>query len=99
LTGPRAVSLGGERPRTIDDVIAVDVLARARALDLRRPLRSSDALERVHATIRDRSETVGEDRPLSAAIEHVADAIRGGSFRPHALAAGARLPSFAGDRA
>jgi len=64
-------------------IVAVELLAAAQALDLRRPLRSSAALERVHAEIRELSPGVGEDRSLSADIELVAAEIRAGRFRPH----------------
>jgi len=78
-------------------IVAIELLAAAQALDLRRPLRSSPALERVHASIRELSATVGDDRPLSDAIERVASAIRDGAFRPHALALDAALrPAGAG---
>jgi histidine ammonia-lyase len=64
-------------------VVAVELLAAAQALDLRRPLRSSPALEALHATIRELSPAVGDDRSLSGDIEAVAAAIGAGRFRPH----------------
>ena len=59
-------------------VIAVELLAAAQALDLRRLLRTSPALERLHAEIRQVSTSADEHRPLCEDIERVAGAIRGG---------------------
>jgi histidine ammonia-lyase len=80
-------------------VVAIELMAGAQALDLRRPLRSSPALERVHASIRALSETVDHDRSLSSGIERVAGAIRDGVLRPHSLAveaAAQRVPAGRG---
>lgn len=67
-------------------IIAVELLAAAQALDLRRPLRTSPTLERLHAEIRQLSPRVDEDRPLSEDIERVAGAIRDGRLQPFLLA-------------
>jgi histidine ammonia-lyase len=69
-------------------VIAIELLAAAQALDLRRPLRSSERLEALHATIRELSPAVGDDRSLSPDIERVAAAIGEGLFRQHVLEGG-----------
>jgi histidine ammonia-lyase len=55
-------------------VLAIEALAAARALDLLRPLRSSPALEAVHARIRAVSPAFDGDRTLYpdiAAIERL----------------------------
>jgi len=70
-------------------VVAIELLAAAQALDLRRPLRSGPLLERVHATIRRLSPAVEDDRSLSGDIETVAAAIREGEFRSLHTEAGA----------
>lgn len=69
---------------TIDNalrVVAIELLAAAQALDLRRPLRSGPLLEGVHAAVRRFSPAVEADRSLAGDIETVAAAIRDGAFR------------------
>jgi histidine ammonia-lyase len=62
-------------------VVAVELIAAAQALDLRRPLTTSDALEELHARIRELSAPVEEDRSLAADIDAVAAAITAGALR------------------
>jgi histidine ammonia-lyase len=62
-------------------VVAVELLCAAQALDFRRPLRSSDRLERLHQEVRAMSSVVSEDRSLGQDIEQVATAIRAGVLR------------------
>jgi histidine ammonia-lyase len=66
-------------------VVAVELIAGAQAIDLRRPLRTGPVLEQVHATVRELSQVVTDDRSLSADIEAVAASIRSGAFRQHTL--------------
>jgi histidine ammonia-lyase len=66
-------------------VVAVELIAAAQAIDLRRPLRTGPQLEHVHATVREATPMVSDDRSLSPDIEAVAAAIRAGAFRPHTL--------------
>jgi histidine ammonia-lyase len=54
--------------RSIDglvQVLAVELLTAARALDLRRPLTAAPGAEAVHAAVRRRVEGVGPDRFMS----------------------------------
>jgi histidine ammonia-lyase len=43
-------------------VIAIELLAAAQGIDFHRPMKSSDALERVHGLIRERVDMLDEDR-------------------------------------
>jgi histidine ammonia-lyase len=49
-------------------VLAIELLAAAQGIDLRRPLRSSQALEELHAGIRAHVDKWGDDRELSPDI-------------------------------
>lgn len=57
-------------------VVAIELLAAAQGLDLRRPLRSSKAIEEAHRRIRSVARYLAEDRPGADDIEAVADLIR-----------------------
>ena len=61
-------------------IVAIELLCAAQALDLRRPLRTSALLERLHERIRSLSAVVDRDRSLAEDIERVADALRDGVF-------------------
>jgi histidine ammonia-lyase len=54
-------------------VVAVELLCAAQALDLRRPLRTSEPLEALHARVRELSPAVEEDRSLSTDIDAIAE--------------------------
>jgi histidine ammonia-lyase len=56
-------------------VVAVELLCAAQALDLRRPLRTSEPLETLHARVRELSPAVEEDRSLSEDIDAIAEAL------------------------
>jgi histidine ammonia-lyase len=56
-------------------VVAVELLCAAQALDLRRPLRTSEPLEALHARVRELSPAVEEDRSLSEDIDAIAEAL------------------------
>jgi histidine ammonia-lyase len=60
-------------------VLAVELLAACEALDFRRPLRSSVALEAVHARVRERVPGHGCDRVLGPEIEALAALLRTGA--------------------
>ena len=53
-------------------ILAVELLAAAQGIEYRRPLRSSAALEEVHAWLRTGSPPLTEDRPLGPEIEALA---------------------------
>jgi histidine ammonia-lyase len=58
-------------------IVAIEFLAAAQGIDFHRPLRTSDALEDVHATIRETVPFLDRDRSLApdiAAVERLIDA-------------------------
>lgn len=59
-------------------VVAIEALCAARALELRRPLRSSAVLEELHRRIRGVSAPLTADRSLAADIEAMSAAIAAG---------------------
>lgn len=62
-------------------VLAIELLAAARGIDLRRPLRSSPPLESLHSRIRERVPARDDDRPGWGEIEMVAAMIRAGKLQ------------------
>jgi histidine ammonia-lyase len=67
-------------------VLAVELLAACEALEFRRPLRSSPALEAVHALVRARVAVHEQDRILGPEIEALASLLREGAVRDAAKA-------------
>lgn len=63
-----------------ESLLAIELLAAAEALEHRRPLKSSPAIERAHAAVRRYAAPLVDDRPLAREIEQVASAIRAGEF-------------------
>lgn len=63
-------------------LLAVELMAAAQGIELRRPLRSSAPLERAVAVVRTVSPFLGEDRPLGEEIEAVAAIALAGDLRP-----------------
>ena len=53
-------------------IVAVELLAAAQGIELRRPLESSAAIEKAHVQIRQHSAFVQADRPLAGDIQRVA---------------------------
>jgi histidine ammonia-lyase len=71
-------------------VLAIEVLSGAQALEHRRPLRTSDALEAAHAAVRARVPALDGDRSPAPDIEIVSGMLRDGALREAAeRAAGA----------
>ena len=64
-----------------ENILAIELLAGARALDLRRPVQSSPALEAVHAAIRTQVHPLDQDRVMSPDIEAVTDMLQRGEIR------------------
>ncbi len=80
--------------RIVDNVRriqAVEISAAARAIDLRRPLVSSEAIEAVIAELRRHVAGPGPDRFLSPELQHVEDLLAGGSIFGAATSAGLEL--------
>jgi histidine ammonia-lyase len=63
-------------------LLAVELLAAAQGVELRRPLRSSARLEEAVAAVREACPFLVNDRPLGEAIEAVAGMVMEGRFRP-----------------
>ena len=51
--------------RNVRRILAIELLAACQAVDLLRPLRSSEMLERVHARVRERVPVWREDRVMA----------------------------------
>ncbi len=64
----------------VRDVLAIELLCAAQGLDLRRPLRTTTKLEKIHAVIRARVPAMMVDRPLSPDIKAVRGMIDDGSL-------------------
>jgi histidine ammonia-lyase len=62
-------------------VLAIELMAAAAAIDLRRPLHSSPALEAVHAAVRARVPELTVDRVLAGDIETLRAMVREGEIR------------------
>ncbi|GAB4466034.1 MAG: histidine ammonia-lyase [Burkholderiaceae bacterium] len=72
-------------------IIAIELLAAAQGIDFHRPLRSSDALEAVHAAIRSRVPHYAQDRAFAADIRAVEQLIDADAFTAYARSV---LPSW-----
>lgn len=72
-------------------ILAVEMIAAGQAIELRRPLRSSAALEAAHALLRGRVAAYEKDRSLSGEIEAVAVMLREGAFAEAAASVCGRL--------
>ena len=64
-----------------ETVLAIEILAAAQAFELRRPLRSSPALEAVCASVRARVPAMDRDRVLSPDILAIAGMLRESAIR------------------
>ncbi len=63
-------------------LLAIELICAAQGIDFRRPLRSSEPLERAHALVREASPHLDDDRPLGAEIEALAERVLAGELRP-----------------
>ncbi len=72
-------------------IIAIELLAATQGIDFHRPLRSSVALEEVHATIRARVPHYAQDRAFAADIRAVEQLIDADAFTAYARSV---LPSW-----
>ena len=63
-----------------ENLLAIELLAGAEALEHRRPLKAGVGVERAFAAVRDVAAPLTQDRSLSGDIAHVAEAIRRGDF-------------------
>jgi histidine ammonia-lyase len=61
-------------------ILGIELLAAAQGIDFLRPLRSSDALEQVHALLRARCPAMMQDRYLAPDLEAAAGLVADGSL-------------------
>jgi histidine ammonia-lyase len=64
-------------------IVAIELLAACQALEFRRPLRSSDVLETIHAAVRSRVKPWDKDRHFAPDIEAAKDLVASGLGRAH----------------
>ncbi|MFG0260498.1 MAG: histidine ammonia-lyase [Phycisphaerales bacterium JB041] len=69
--GPRAAAKAERALMLTRSVVAIELLCAAQGIDLHRPLRSGDGVERLHAALRDIVPTLSEDRPQTPDIEAI----------------------------
>lgn len=79
------VSMGGFAARKaltvvehVETVVAIEILAACQALDLLRPLRTTAALEALHALVRTRVAPLDKDRFMKPDIDAVIDLVQSG---------------------
>ena len=80
---PMAMSAATKLRRTVRNlrhVLAIELMVAAEGLEYRRPLRSSDAIERAHALVRTRVAKADGDRSPAPDIARLAHAIATGVF-------------------
>ena len=63
-----------------ENLLAIELLAGAEALEYRHPLKAGQGVERGFAIVRRTAPALTEDRPLSVDIARVAERIRSGTF-------------------
>ena len=63
-------------------VLAIELLAAARAIDMERPLHSTERLESVHAAVRDRVPSTETDHRMDHDIGTISDFIMDGGLLP-----------------
>jgi histidine ammonia-lyase len=61
-------------------IVAIELLAAAQGVELRRPLKSSPPLEATLAKVREHAAFLSDDRPLAADIAALAAELQGGAF-------------------
>jgi histidine ammonia-lyase len=78
--GPRAAAKAERSLDLCRKVVAIEMLCASQALELHRPLRSGEPVERAHAVIREVVPALTADRPPSPDVEAIAALIRQGRF-------------------
>ena len=61
-------------------IVAIEMLAAAQGMEFRRPLKSSEALERAHAMIRAIVPALDQDRYMSPDMEAAKALVQSGAF-------------------
>ena len=64
----------------LERILAAELMCAAQGIDHRRPLRSGEGVEEVHALVRTRVATLERDRPLTADLEALADLVGSGAI-------------------
>ena len=80
--GMWAALKAGKVVRNVDRILAIELLAAAQGIDLRRPLKTSQALERLHAAIRALVPKWEEDRELAPDLA-AAESFLSEGIEPH----------------
>jgi histidine ammonia-lyase len=78
--GPLAARKAAQVVANVRRILAIETLAACQALEFRRPLQSSPALEAVYRKVRERIPAYNEDRYLSPEIELLAEQVREGDL-------------------
>jgi histidine ammonia-lyase len=78
--GPRAAAKARRALELAENVVAIELLCSAEALDYHRPLKSGAGVEGAHRVVRSAVSRLSVDRPLSPDIESIAGLIRNGAF-------------------
>ncbi len=78
--------------RNVDHIVAIELLAAAQGIDLRRPLQTSPPLARVVAKIREQVPFLAEDRPFAPDIAAVRALIETGWLLGIAWSSAAKAP-------
>ena len=86
--GLAAARKAGRAVSCLEHILAAELMCAAQGIDYRRPLRSSDAVEEVHALVRTRVATLAGDRSLSADLETLADLVASGAIADITRSAG-----------
>jgi len=78
--GPRAAAKARRAIELAENVVAIELLCAAEAIEHHRPLRTGTKLEAAHAMIRSRVPRLTDDRPPSPDVATVAGLIRSDAF-------------------
>jgi len=79
--GPAAARKARRAAECLVQIVAVELICAAEAIDQLRPLKTSPALEQAWARIREHVPRLSGDRALAADVRHIGDVVRRGSFR------------------
>ena len=79
--GPRAAAKARQALERCRDVVAIELLVAAEAMEYQRPLKSGAGVERTHQVIRQRVARLSTDRTPSPDIRAIRELIAAGRFR------------------
>lgn len=78
--GPIAARKARSVVANVRRILAIEALAAAQAIEFHRPLKTSDALEAVHAALRASVQNYNADRVMGPEIEAAAELVRNGTL-------------------